>query len=94
MDAQRYDRMLPKKPTGRNQSEEERMEARYPIDPQLKNTVIRSPKLILDGFGRALVWFIPGALSMERQVSRQYKITTKIKIHTFDLCSIIYGRLH
>ena len=69
MDAQRCDHRLPKKPTGRNDKEEERLEAWYPIDPEYKDRLITEPTLIIDIHGKILAWYLPGALSQARQVS-------------------------
>ena len=68
MDAQRYDRMLPKTATGRKQTEEDRMASRFPIPTEYADTVITSPTLISDAYGKVLAWYVPGALSEERQV--------------------------
>jgi hypothetical protein len=69
MDVQRYNESLPKKPTGYSQAEEDRLQSRYPIDPALLGVVITAPTLFVDRFGRILAWYLPGALSQERQVS-------------------------
>lgn len=69
MDAQRCDRYLPKKPTGRSDAEEDRIETRYPIDPEYKDGIITEPTLIIDIHGKILAWYLPGALSQARQVS-------------------------
>jgi hypothetical protein len=67
-DAQRYDHYLPKKPTGRQESEEERIRARYPIEHKLTDVLLSDPTIIIDCYGRILVWYLPGALSWERRV--------------------------
>ena len=69
MDAQRYDRYLPKKPNGRNAAEEERVQAQYPSDPEHHGLFLTNPTLIVDAFGKVLCWYLPGVLSEARQAS-------------------------
>jgi hypothetical protein len=67
-DAQRYDASLPKKPTGRNEPDEERMTQRYPLDDEYKDRLISEPAIIVDQHGRIVAWYLPGALAKSRQV--------------------------
>jgi len=73
-DAQRYDASLPKKPTGRNEADEERMKKRYPVNEEYNDRPINEPAIVVDRHGKILVWYLPGALSKIRQVWFQSRI--------------------
>jgi hypothetical protein len=67
-DAQRYDASLPKKPTGQNESDEQRLNIRYPVDDNYKDLLISEPTTVVDRHGKIVLWYLPGALSNARQV--------------------------
>ena len=73
-DAQRYDTSLPKKPTGHNEADEERMKKHYLINEDYNDQPINEPAIVMDCHGKILVWYLPGALSKTRQVWFQSRI--------------------
>ena len=67
-DAQRYDSSLPKRPTGQNPAEEERMTSRHPVNDDYKDLLIMDPAIIVDRHSKIVAWYVPSALSPPRQV--------------------------
>jgi len=76
MDAHRYDLSLPKKPTGQNQAEEDRLSSRFARDPSCQDQLLTEPSIIVDCYGKILAWYLPGALSQARQVWIPYYLST------------------
>ena len=68
-DADRYAEQLSKRPTGQNEREEERLDARFPPDPAVKGELLTEPAVLVDAHNRILAWYLPHALSTHRQVS-------------------------
>ena len=64
-DAQRYDLKLPKKPTGRHDVKEASWTVEGDSDGQ---SLLRELSIVIDMHERIVVWFLPYALSRERQV--------------------------
>jgi hypothetical protein len=65
-DAQWYDNTLSKKPTGRTENEESKYQKHYPINHA--PLFVCRPSIIVDYFGRILVWYLLGVLFQSRQV--------------------------
>ena len=64
-DAQRYDLKLPKKLTGQNDVKEASWTVEGDSDGQ---SLLTEPSIVIDMHERIVVWFLPYALSRERQV--------------------------
>jgi len=91
-DAQRYDMKLPKKPTGQNDSKEASWTVEGDSDG---HTLLTEPSIVIDMHERIVVWFLPYALSTERQVSRLCSYNSPL--HSFKwhmACREFFGRLH
>jgi hypothetical protein len=65
LDVQRYDLKLPKKPTGQNDSKEASWIVEGDSDGHM---LLTEPSIVIDMHERIMVWFLPYALSRERQV--------------------------
>ena len=77
-DAQRYDLKLPKKPTGQNDLKEASWVVEGDSDG---HTLLTEPSIVIDMHERIVVWFLPYALSSERQVSRTCSYNTLLHLY-------------
>jgi hypothetical protein len=68
-DAVRYADSLTRRQTGKNDQFEGRLANRFPVDEENKGRFISVPCIIVDRNGVILCWFLPGALSSQRQVN-------------------------
>jgi hypothetical protein len=90
-DAQRYDMKLPKQPTGRHESKE----ALWIVEDEYDGgTLLTKPSIIVDMHGRIIVWFLPYALSRERQVRSCSFDTSSHPFGYHIACREFFGMLH
>jgi hypothetical protein len=88
-DAQRYDMKLPKKPTGQHPGKE----ALWIVEDEYDGgTLLTKPSIVVDMHGRIIVWFLPYALSRERQV-RSCSFDTSHSFGYRIACREFFGRL-
>jgi hypothetical protein len=67
-DADRYADALGSRPTGHGEVAEQAIQKRYPIDPQHNGRFITDPCIIPDQNGKILFWYLPDALTPDREV--------------------------
>lgn len=70
-DADRLADYLPRRAKGQNTGEEERIDHRFPPDPDNAGRLLVDPAVIVDAHDRILAWYLPHALSLKRQVGVQ-----------------------
>ena len=76
-DSQRYDLKLPKKPTGQNDLKE----ASWIVEGNSDEyTLLTEPSIVIDMHKQIVVWFLPYALSSERQVRRTCSYNTPLRL--------------
>jgi hypothetical protein len=67
-DADRYADALGSRPSGHGEAVEQSILNRYPIDPQHDGSFISDPCIIHDRNGKILFWYLPEALTPDKQV--------------------------
>ena len=68
MDASWYDQMLHKKPSNQHPEQEEKSASRF-LTPLHMTEPLADLGTMVDHFGKLLVWYLPGALSLTQQVT-------------------------
>jgi hypothetical protein len=67
MDSAQYDQALPKRPSGKDPAQEEKVGAQY-SNPMKMMQPVQNPTTLVDQYGKLLVWHLPGMLSYFWQV--------------------------
>jgi hypothetical protein len=67
-DADRYADALGSRPSGHGEAVEQAILKSYPIDPQNNGRFISDPCIIPDRNGKILYWYLPDALTPEKEV--------------------------